>query len=82
MVAEIAQTLSQEYDIETLSIQLPKVFNYMKGEDAQFEIVTSPTMQPLRLMYNHNKVTKTVAHIFVNTRCMDLDYRNAYERGN
>ena len=54
----------------------------MKGEDAQFEIVTSPTMQPLRLMYNHNKVTKTVAHIFVNTRCMDLDYRNAYERGN
>ena len=81
MIEEICQTLSEEYDIETLSIQIPKVFNYLKSTDADFEIVTSPTLQPLRFMYNYNKVTKKIAHIFVNTECMNLEYKNAYERG-
>ena len=81
MVEEIAQTLSEDYDIETLSIQIPRVFNYLKTHDAHLEIVTSPTLQPLRLMYNYNKVTKKIAHIFVNTHCINLEYKNAYERG-
>ena len=32
-------------------------------------------------MYNYNKVTKTVAYIFVNTHCIDHKYKNAHERG-
>ena len=81
MVYEIVEALTQDYDIETLSIQIPRVFDYLKGDDANFEIVTSPTLQPLRLIYNYNKVTKKIAHVFVNTRCLDLDYKNANERG-
>ena len=33
------------------------------------------------MMYNYNKVTKTIAHIFVNTNCRDVPYKNGYERG-
>ena len=32
-------------------------------------------------MYNYNKVTKTVAHIFVNSKCLDVPYKNSQERG-
>ena len=81
MVYEISQVLSQEYDIETLSIQIPRAFDFLKSDDAHFEIVTSPTLQPIRLMYNHNKVTKTVAYVFVNTKCRDVKYKNAKQRG-
>ena len=39
----------------------------MKSEDANFEMVTSNTIQHLNLRYQHNIVNKAVAHIFVNT---------------
>ena len=73
MVFEIANILTQDYDKETLSVKVPRVFDCFKTQDkdADIEIVTSPTLQPLRLMYNYNKVTNKIAHIFVNSRCLD-----------
>ena len=32
-------------------------------------------------MYNYNKVTKKIAYVFVNTGCLDKEYKNAHERG-
>ena len=39
MVFEIVQMLTQEYDTETLSIQIPSAFDFLKGDDVNFEIV-------------------------------------------
>lgn len=33
------------------------------------------------MMYNYNKVTKTIAHVFVNSKCLDVTYKNSQERG-
>ena len=81
MVFEIAYYMAQDYDKETLSIQIPRVFDFFKGQDADYEIVTCPTLQPLRLMYNYNKVTKKIAYVFINTRCLDQEYKDSYKRG-
>ena len=32
-------------------------------------------------MYNYNKVTRKIAHIFVNTKCLEQEYRNSQEGG-
>ena len=50
------------------------------GRDADFEMVTSNTLQPLNLIFAHNIVTRTIAYIFVNTECQGVTYKNAHER--
>ena len=32
-------------------------------------------------MYNYNKVTRKTAHVFVNTKCLEVPYKNGIERG-
>ena len=60
---------------------MPDAFDYFKSQDADFELVTSPTLQPLRLMYNYNKVTKKIAYVFVNSGCLEEEYKNSDEKG-
>ena len=37
------------------------------GNDANFEMVLSNTLQPLRLIYEHNVVTRSIGVVFVHT---------------
>ena len=60
---------------------LVECFDDLKGSDANFEMVASNTIQPLRLMYKHNIATKTVAKIFVSTNAKGLEYDEAEKRG-
>ena len=60
---------------------MPDAFDYFKGQDADYELVTSPTLQPLRLMYNYNKVTKKIAYVFVNSACLEEEFKNSDEKG-
>ena len=60
---------------------MPDAFDYFKSQHADFELVTSPTLQPLRLMYNYNKVSKKIAYVFVNSGCLEEEYKNSNEKG-
>ena len=57
MIDEIANIMEARYENENLSIEIPAVFDHLKGEDANFELVTSNDSKPLRLFLNDNIVT-------------------------
>ena len=44
MVKDIVNTLLEKFDRDTLTIQLPKALEHLKGKDAEFEMVTSNTI--------------------------------------
>ena len=82
MIKDITEMLTTDFDKEYLSIEIPKAFENLKGRDAKFEMVTSNSLQPLHMIYEHNIVTRTIAYIFINTECKGLQNKNAQERGN
>ena len=83
MIKDIIGTLIYKYDRSNLTIQLPDAFQYLKGQDSNFEMVTSNTIQPVKLFYEHNIVNnaKTTAFIFVATRNEFGIYEKAIEKG-
>ena len=56
MIKDVANILLKRYERTTFSVQIPECFEDLKGKDANFEVVTSGTLQPLRLIYSHNIV--------------------------
>ena len=73
--------MNQRFDRTTLGLHIPSAFEQLKGKDANFEMVTSNLLQPLRLFFSYNIVTNSIAHIFVNTHCNGLKYENASLNG-
>ena len=69
MVKQICQLLRTRYDRHTLTIRIPECFDQLKGEEENFEMVTSPTLKTTHLCYNHNIVGDSIAFIFVNDEC-------------
>ena len=69
MVNDICKLLKTRYERSTLTIKIPECFDHLKGEDANFEMVTSNTIQTTHLCYSHNIVTDSIAYIFVNDEC-------------
>ena len=67
MVHELMQLMRQRYNRDTLCLKLPDSFEHLQAEDAEFEMVTSNTIQSTMLIYNHNIVTKKIVYIFVNS---------------
>ena len=72
------------YSKKTFTVDFPTCFDGMKGDDANFEMVASNTLQPMRLPYSFNVVTKSEAVIFLNTHTggllHELPYKLAAER--
>ena len=66
MVNDIAVIMESRFDPITLSLHIPIVFDQLKSEDAQLEMVTSNLIQPMRLFYSENIISHTCAVIFVN----------------
>ena len=60
----------------------PEILDYLKGKDANFEMISSNTLQQMRLIYKLNVITRTLARIFVHTECKGIEYRRAAEIGN
>ena len=84
MVADIIEILNAKIDKKEHSVTLPKALDQLKGEDAQFEMVTSNTIQPLKLFYEHNVVTRKIGLVLINTGIRSpkqLEYRNALKFG-
>ena len=81
MVKDVVKVLLTKYDPKTMTIELPNAFEHLKGQDANFEMVTSNTIQPIKLSYSHNIVARSIATIFVNTDCNGLQYIIAEEKG-
>ena len=72
MVNDIAQLMKNRFDHNTLMLEIPESFEQLKGRDANFEMVTSNTIQPVMVEYKHNIVSRSAATIFVNTECNSL----------
>ena len=81
MVKDVAKSFGKFYDKDSLSIVFPEILEYLKGKDANFEMISSNTMQQIRLIYSYNVTTRTLATIFIHTDCKDIKYRKAAEIG-
>ena len=81
MVNDIIGVLMKKRNRDTLTIELPKSLEQLKGKDANFEMVTSNTIQPILLSYKHNFVTESIAYIFVNSGCKELEYKAYQDKG-
>ena len=66
MVKEIADTMLEKYELVNLSLTFPQAFEDLYSGDANFEMATSNTIQPMRIFYRYNVVTISQAVIFVN----------------
>ena len=58
MCKDLKELFDERYDKETCILEIPKVFNQFKAEDAQFEMVTSNNLKNLSLVCRKNKVIK------------------------
>ena len=67
MMQEIKDTLIQSYDKNTFHLSIPQCFDALYGVDAKFEMSASNTLQQLKLVYNHNIITRAIAMVFVFT---------------
>ena len=66
-----------DFDKSTFAVKFPECFDDLKGSDANFEMVASQTLQPVKMFYCHNIITNTRAVVFVNTKCTTMDYKGA-----
>ena len=87
MVKDVTEAFLFKYDRETLTCDFPEVVADLVGTDSNFEIVSSSTLQTLRLFYGHNYAKRSVALIFVTTElktnkvARPVVYYNAKTRG-
>ena len=81
MCHDLSKLFNEHYDRLDLKLELPKVFDLLKSTDAQFEMVTSNTLQQLSLVCNKNKITCSYGVVFVNTKCKTLEFTGAKELG-
>ena len=65
MVSEIVDRLLTCYDQFTMLLAFPDCLRDLEGRDANFEVVTSQTIQPLMLVYSHKVATTTIGVIFL-----------------
>ena len=69
MIQHIAYILRTNYDRQTFTITIPRILLDLKYNDRNLELIRSGTLQPVKLSYHQNLVTRSKAIIFVNTRC-------------
>ena len=65
MVSDIIEAMKSRINVATLTIEIPNVFENLKGKDANFEMSTSNTLLTLNLGLDANTVTHMKTVIFV-----------------
>ena len=73
MLYDLFDALNRRYDNKSLAIELPAMMDNIQmdvidPDDAKWEFWKSNQIQKVKIFYEHNKVTKSVGAIFVNTR--------------
>ena len=68
MINEVAGRFLNRLNRETLELTIPQAFEDFEGSDANFEIVTSQTLQKLVISYEHNVITHPVVFVFATTK--------------
>ena len=51
MVNDIVLVMRERFDHNTLMLEIPETFEHLKGRDVNFELVTSNTIQPVKVEY-------------------------------
>ena len=68
MIGDVVRIFKNNFENDSLSIVFPRILDDLKGQDANFEMIQSNTLQQIKLIYNDNIVTHSIAAIFVHTR--------------
>ena len=68
LAQDVINILKDKFDRPTLSLTVPNIFEHLTRASNDYELVTSPFVQPVRLNFEHKIVRKAVAIIFVNER--------------
>ena len=64
MVKELTNSMLEKYEMINFSVTLSIVFEDLYSADANFEMASSNTIQPLKIFYRHNIVTHKIAVVF------------------
>ena len=67
MIRDVRNAFCYNFDRDSLTCELPGIFDDIKLDEKSFEVVFSGNMQTLHLDYRHNVVSKTCAFIFETT---------------
>ena len=73
--------METQYSPNNLVFDIPRQLADIESEAPEVEIIKSNSLQPLKLVYAHNIVQRSIAYIFVNTECNGLSYEQALEKG-
>ena len=74
---EMTDLFENGYSKETLIFEIPKQLKEIQKKARGAEMITRNSIQPLKLIYAHNIVKKSVAYIFINTKLNGLTYKDA-----
>ena len=85
LIKDTMKTFLEQFDIETLTVEFPKILQNLQGSDAKIEIMQSTTLQSLRLSVEGNNPDESKAYIFVQPKLQrgglaPLEYFNAEGR--
>ena len=86
MLHDARQALLYRFDRKTLILEIPAVFEQLKGQDVNFEMIKTNTLQKLELHYMDNIVAKSICIVFVTDGierkgCESLVYDNSEKHG-
>ena len=81
LVKNIIQYFTMQFNRDSLTLEIPTVFERIKQKNPQMEVISSNTLQPATLFYQKNIVSSSIARIFTNTKAMGVEYKNAVARG-
>ena len=59
MIRDVRNAFCYKFDRDSLTCELPGIFDDIKLDEKSFEVVYSGNMQTLQLDYRHNVVSKT-----------------------
>ena len=71
MVREFTKTMLEKYETVNFTLTLSQVFEDLYSADANFEMASSNTVQPLKMFYRYNIVTHKIGVIFVHGTKLD-----------
>ena len=86
MVNDVTDAMKHLFDKKKLVLEIPIVFENLKGRDANFEMTSSSTLQKLELPYRNNIASQSKGIVFVTDGierpgCETLVYDNAGKNG-
>ena len=86
MIFDVRHVMEHRLNREKLILEIPAVFEQLKGQDTNFELTSSSTLQKLELPYRNNIVSKSKGIVFVTDgierpNCEPLEYDNAEKHG-